>query len=124
MLSHRAAEFALVAEEAELLGVVWTCLLGPVQAEGRTPEGRPWYFRARGWTWAFSVAEEIGAEIDLAVDVGLGAAPGWDRERPYEGRGPFPASQMPAVEALALIRVCLDDHARGALERAILRSGG
>lgn len=118
MSADREAEFALLHAEAVVLGVVWTCLRGPVQAEGRTADGRPWYFRARGWTWGFSVAEQVGAAVEVAVDVGLGDAPGWDRERVYEGDGVFPASHMPAVEALALIRTCLLDYQRGDLERA------
>lgn len=121
MNSARDDEFAALTAEATALGVVWTCLLGPVQAEGYTPDGRPWYFRARGWSWSFSVAEQVGAAVEVAVDVGLGLEPGWDRERLFEAGGPFPASRMPAVHALALIREALDDYALGALERALLR---
>ena len=117
MSGPREAEFALVQSEADALGVVWTCLLGPVQAEGFTPEGRPWYFRARGWTWGFSVADQVGASVEVAVDVGLGFAPGWDRERLYEGGGAYPASHMPAAHAIAIIRACRLDHAQGALDR-------
>lgn len=117
MNEPRDAEFARLKAEADALGVVWTCTLAPVQAEGRTAEGRPWYFRARGWTWGFSVAEQVGAAVEVAVDVGLGDAPGWDREQLYEGAGPYPASHMPAADALALIRACLLDYERGLLDR-------
>lgn len=118
MAHPREAEFKLLEAEAQALGVVWTCLLGPVQAEGYTADGRPWYFRARGWTWGFSIAEQVGASVEVAVDVGLGDAPGWDRERLLEGAGPFPASHVSAALALQLIRDCLEDYDAGRLELA------
>lgn len=75
----------------------------PVQAEG-TLAGRLFYFRARGDTWQFTVAERDSDDpSDLSEeDVALGAA--WYRSGTLPGR--FDASWMPLDQATSLIEEC------------------
>jgi hypothetical protein len=77
----------------------------PVQAEG-TLDGHPFYFRARGDHWAFSLAQEPGLDpvfID-SPDSALGR--GYFLEAPYGAPGSFAASYMPLGEARSLIDEC------------------
>ena len=61
----------------------------PVQAEGAL-DGMPFYFRARGQHWSFSVgAEPVGK-------------PDWIHREAY-GEGPFDAGYMLEEEALSFI---------------------
>ena len=67
----------------------------PVQAEGMV-NGVPFYFRARGDSWTFSV----GAD---PVGVSCGLSEGFHHEEEY-GDGPYDAGWMPVDEAEAFIR--------------------
>ena len=87
------------------------CLSGycPVQGEGfigPLPGGQvlPFYFRARGQRWEFSIAHTSGAGVDAAVDVGLdrGEPAGWYRWEPW-GDEPYAAGYMPHEEAERII---------------------
>ena len=75
----------------------------PVQAEG-TIEGRPFYFRARGDNWAFTVAERDGDDPAALgqEDVALGTA--WRRSGTVPGN--FAASWMSLDHATSLIQEC------------------
>jgi hypothetical protein len=75
----------------------------PVQAEG-TVAGRSFYFRARGDTWEFTVAERAGDDPAALSekDVALGKA--WCRSGTLPGR--FEASWMPLDQATSLIQEC------------------
>jgi hypothetical protein len=75
----------------------------PVQAEG-TIDGRSFYFRARGDTWQFTVAERAGDDpVALGKDdVALGNA--WYRSGTLPGA--FEASWMPLDQATSLIQEC------------------
>ena len=79
----------------------------PVQAEG-TVAGRSFYFRARGDTWQFTVAEEAGDDpVSLGEkDVALGRA--WYRSGTLPGA--FEASWMPLDQATSLIQLCAREY--------------
>lgn len=63
----------------------------PVQAEG-TINGEPFYFRARGRHWSFSVGQDPIGE------------PHWKHREEYlPGAGPFAAGWMTTDEARAFI---------------------
>lgn len=66
----------------------------PVQGKG-TVNGVPFYFRARGEDWSFSVGDD-------PVDVSCGFSEGFRYEEEY-GEAPFAASWMPVEEARAFI---------------------
>ena len=79
----------------------------PVQADG-TVADRQFYFRARGDTWQFTVAERDGddpADLD-EKDVVLGTA--WYRSGTLPGR--FDASWMPLDQARSLIEECAREY--------------
>ena len=70
----------------------------------RTVAGRPFYFRARGNTWEFTVAER---DRDDPAGLGEGdvtAGRAWYRSGTLPGR--FDASWMPIVDATSLINEC------------------
>jgi hypothetical protein len=90
------------------LSFEFTCTVAPVQAEG-TVAGHAFYFRSRGDTWQFTVAEREGDDpSELAeVDVAEGAA--WYRSGTLPGR--FDASWMPVQKAKTLINYCARAYA-------------
>lgn len=92
----------------------------PVQGEGKTNDGRDWYFRARGRHWSFCVAERIG---DSPVDVGpgWGTVPGWYVEEQY-GEGDYCAGWMGHTAAVAIIGHCLVRYRAGDLPKVEVRS--
>src|SRR5437762_13204696 len=79
----------------------------PVQAEGSVG-GRRFYFRARGNTWTFTVAENDGDDpVGLSSDdVARGAA--WRRTGDVTGE--FAASWMPIDQAVGLIIECANAY--------------
>jgi len=85
----------------------FTCLAAPVQAEG-TVGGRLFYFRARGDTWTFTIAEHDGDDpVGLSSDdVARGAA--WRRTGTVPGD--FAASWMPVDQAVGLIVECANAY--------------
>ncbi|MFN2601417.1 MAG: hypothetical protein ABR582_01535 [Gemmatimonadaceae bacterium] len=85
-------------------------MAAPVQAEGIVG-GRSFYFRARGDTWEFTVAERLGddpAELSRDPDP-EGRA--WHREGTLPGR--FAASWMPIDRAKELINECAREYLLG-----------
>ena len=86
------------------LTIEFTCTAAPVQAEG-VVAGRRFYFRARGETWEFTIAER--PESDPAAlgpkDAAAGAA--WYRSGLVPG-GRFAASYLPLDQARSLIYEC------------------
>ena len=83
----------------------FTCDAAPVQAEG-TLDGHPFYFRARGDHWAFSVAEEPGLDPVFIDSAESAEGRGWFLEAQYGAAGSFAASWMPLAEARELIGDC------------------
>lgn len=85
----------------------FTCLAAPVQVEG-TVAGRLFYFRARGITWEFTVAEHAGDDPAglSSDDVATGAA--WYRTGTVPGE--FAASWMPVDQAVGLIIQCANAY--------------
>lgn len=77
----------------------WTCVHCPVQADGRLPDGRPWYFRARSGDWSL----RVGKPGDEDAVGGEWIAEGLD---PWGGF-------MPAPEAARRIHNALDWHVNG-----------
>ena len=79
----------------------------PVQAEG-TVGGHAFYFRARGDTWEFTVAEHAGDDPAglSSDDVTTGAA--WYRTGTVPGE--FAASWMPIDQAVGLIIECANAY--------------
>lgn len=77
----------------------------PVQGYG-TVDGLPWYFRARGETWSWSVAATPTGD---PVTVGWGdpPQPGWRTSGSARDDGTFAASWMPCSEAWAHIEASL-----------------
>ena len=86
---ERAAVVAIEAVGASLDSIGGNC---PVQAYGSV-DGRRFYFRARGDSWQFHVAE-TDDKIFFEDDFYIG--------RDY-GEGPFDAGWMPENEALGFI---------------------
>jgi hypothetical protein len=90
------------------LTIEFTCTAAPVQAEG-VVAGRPFYFRARGEKWEFTVAER--PENDPAAlgpkDAATGAA--WYRSGVVPG-GRFAASYLPLDQARSLICECAREY--------------
>jgi hypothetical protein len=70
----------------------------PVQAEGMI-DGMPFYFRARGEGWSFSVAATPDGD---PVDVSIGASEGFYYEEDY-GDDAFAAGWMEESEARSFI---------------------
>ena len=88
-----------------MLDIQFTCDAAPVQAQGALND-HPFYFRARGDQWTFSVAEEPGLDpvyIDSAESA-LGR--GYFLAGQYGAPGSFAASYMPLAEARDLIGDC------------------
>ena len=67
----------------------------PVQADGLIL-GTPFYFRARGESWRFSVGND-------PVGVSVGATEGWSYTEQYGDGEPFTAGWMTNSEALGFI---------------------
>ena len=85
----------------------FTSLAAPVQAEGSVG-GRLFYFRARGDTWEFTVAERAGDDpVELSRDAASNGRP-WHREGTLPGR--FEASWMTLDRATELINECARDY--------------
>ena len=83
----------------------FTCDAAPVQAEG-TLDGHPFYFRARGDQWAFSLAEEPGLD-PIYIESAEGAAGrGYFLAKEYGAPGSFAASYMPLAKARDVIAAC------------------
>ncbi|MGN6151724.1 MAG: hypothetical protein ACTHOH_06885 [Lysobacteraceae bacterium] len=90
----------------ERSGEGWHGILGgqaPVQGWGRV-DGLPWYFRARGDTWSFEIAEDPGLDEENLPDVGDAVA-GWAA---WERWGKWPdASAMAADTAWSIVEACI-----------------
>lgn len=83
----------------------FTCDAAPVQAEG-TLDGHPFYFRARGEQWTFSLAEEPGVDpVDINSAESSGGR-GYFLTGQYGGPGSFAASHMALARARDLIDEC------------------
>jgi hypothetical protein len=88
-----------------MLDYRFTCQAAPVQVEG-TLDGHPFYFRARGDHWTFSLAETPGldpVDIDSAESA---AGRGYFLAAQYGAPGSFAASFMLPAEARQLIDEC------------------
>lgn len=81
----------------------FTCTVAPVQAEG-TVAGHAFYFRARGNTWEFTVAEREGDDPAEFGEADVTAGRAWYRSGTLPGR--FAASWMPIEDAKAVINEC------------------
>ena len=81
----------------------FTCTVSPVQAEG-TVASRPFYFRARGNTWEFTVAERDGDDPAGLGEADVVAGRAWYRSGTLPGR--FDASWMPIEDARSIINEC------------------
>lgn len=81
----------------------FTSTVAPVQAEG-TVAGRTFYFRARGNTWEFTVAEREGDDPAALGEADVAAGRAWYRSGTLPGR--FDASWMPIQDAASLINEC------------------
>lgn len=94
----------LLIPEMKMKPLVTITSLGgsvPVQAEGTLPDGKAFYFRARGTSWLFSV----GATQDEAIE---GA--GWSWGELYGDRL-FDAGYMSEDVARAIVESCADMYA-------------
>jgi len=89
-----------------MLDYRFTCDAAPVQAEG-TVDGHPFYFRARGDQWAFSVAEETGLDPVYIDSAESAVGRGYFLAAEYGASGSFAASYMPLAEARDLIGECV-----------------
>lgn len=93
----------LAAQEdapAERAGEGWSGGIGgacPLQGDG-VVDGLPWYFRARGEHWSFSVAATPDGD-PVGVWVTDDPPGAWTTEDEAEGDGLFAASWMPYAEA-------------------------
>lgn len=81
----------------------FTSSLAPVQAEG-TVAGRSFYFRARGDSWQFTVAEHEGDDPARLGEQDVARRDAWYRSGKLPGA--FEASWMPLDQATALIHEC------------------
>jgi hypothetical protein len=88
-----------------MLDYQFTCDAAPVQAEG-TLEGHPFYFRARGDQWAFSLAEEPELDPVFIDSAESASGRGYYLEGQYGAPDSFAASYMPLAEARSLIDAC------------------
>ena len=86
--------------ETERTGEGWSGSVGgacPVQGDGMV-DGLPWYFRARGVSWSFSVAATPeGDPVDALFDNAPEGS--WSTSGSAEGEGAFAGSWMPYSEA-------------------------
>ena len=89
-----------------MLDYPFTCDAAPVQVEG-TLEGHPFYFRARGDQWTFSLAEEPGLDPVYLDSSESAAGRGYFLTARYGAPGSFAASYMPPAEARDLIDECV-----------------
>lgn len=85
----------------------FTCTVAPVQAEG-TVAGHSFYFRARGDTWRFTVAESEGDDPSDLGEADMAAGRAWYRSGTLAGR--FSASWMPLEQAKSLINECAREY--------------
>ena len=88
-----------------MLDYRFTCDAAPVQAEGML-DGRPFYFRARGEQWTFSLAEEPGLDPVSLDSAESAAGRGFFLAQQYGEPGSFAASHMPMSKARDLIDEC------------------
>ena len=86
------------------LTIQFTCTAAPVQAEG-TVAGHPYYFRARGEEWSFTIAERLDGDPVLLGPKDAVSGIAWYRSGTVPG-GRFAASYLPLDEARSLIRDC------------------
>lgn len=93
-------------------GLTLTSLGGfcPVQGDG-TLDGHPFYFRARGEHWTFSVADEPGSD-PVAVGSGYHGVPGWIKTSAY-GSAPYEAGWMPHDTAERLVLRAAAEYCQG-----------
>ena len=89
-----------------MLDYHFTCDAAPVQAEG-TLDGHPFYFRARGDQWTFSLAEEPGLDPVHIDSAERAVRCGYFLAAQYGAPGSFAASYMPLAEARDLIGECV-----------------
>lgn len=83
----------------------FTCDAAPVQAEG-TLDGHPFYFRARGEQWTFSLAEEPGLDPVCIESAETAAGRGYFLAEQYGAPGSFAASHITLGKARELIGEC------------------
>ena len=88
-----------------MLDYHFTCDAAPVQGEG-TLNGHPFYFRARGDQWTFSLAEEPGLDPVFIDSAESALGRGYFLEGQYGPPGSFAASYLPLAEARMLIDEC------------------
>ena len=79
----------------------------PVQAEG-TIAGHAFYFRARGETWAFTVAERPDDDPTGLTEMDAAMGRAWYRSGTVPGR--FAASWMPRDQAVSIIKACAEAY--------------
>ena len=89
-----------------MLDYRFTCDAAPVQAEG-TLDGHPFYFRARGDQWTFSLAEEPGCDPVCIDSAESAVGRGYFLAAQYGAPRSFAASYMPLPEARDLISECV-----------------
>jgi len=99
-----------------MLDYRFTCDAAPVQAEG-TLDGHPFYFRARGDHWTFSLAEEPGLDPVYIDSAESAVGRGYFLAAQYGAPGSFAAGYMAPAEARDLIGECVRryraDHSGG-----------
>ena len=88
-----------------MLDYRFTCDAAPVQAEG-TLDGHPFYFRARGELWTFSLAEEPGLDPVYIDSADSAVGRGYFLAAQYGAPRSFAASHMALAEARDLIGEC------------------
>lgn len=84
----------------------FTCDAAPVQVEG-TLDGHPFYFRARGDEWSFSLAEAPGLDPIYIDSAESAVGRGYFLAAPYGAPGSYAASYMALAEARDLIGECV-----------------
>ena len=94
------------------LDYTFTCNAAPVQAEG-TLDGHPFYFRARGAEWTFSLAEEPGLDPSCIDSPESAAGRGYFLAEQYGEPGSFAASYLELAEARDLIDDCARRYRAG-----------
>jgi hypothetical protein len=87
------------------LDYTFTCHAAPVQAEG-TLDDHPFYFRARGDHWTFSLAEEPGLDPIYIDSPESAAGRGYFLTEQYGEAGSFAASYLELAKARDLIADC------------------
>lgn len=73
----------------------------PVQADGVLPDGTPYYFRARGESWAMSIGEN-------PVDISCGFAVGFCHREEYKDGNPYEAGWMTEKEAIRFATIAIE----------------